>query len=461
MAALEAEAAIARDALERCQAILVEAAARILPAHLMPIMHVPKHAVRPRESPDTAADLSCRAPRAAWLRLRAGADAGAAVRVRTVSEYGLDRTTEYHSAHDLGRAFVAALSQQAREVAADVRVRDDGCLLITTQLHMRRQRALGRLHCAACGAFCNGERGLRDHQHAKHTGSYEGALQAVAAAKGTLVRHSAIGAHLAELWAARAAEAERQKKELPAGLQAARDGDMTSLRALVAGGCWSAHDVVDRHGSTALHYAAGSGQMAVCEYLVDELNVLPTQAQSKDGRTALHWAARNGRGDVCRWLISRGVDPDVGTRDGTRPLHWAVWQGHLDVCELLLDAKADLHARNAYGCNAIQWAAQTDASDGLVMCRWLLGRGLDVGVLNGNGHSALHKAAVKGQRAVCEWLLAPDGGRLGRAHLAADGDGNTPSLMARLEGHLELADYLADYLAGAPPRSETELEDIS
>ena len=141
--------------------------------------------------------------------------------------------------------------------------------------------------------------------------------------------------------------------------------------------------------------------------------------------------------------MGRGLDPDAGTSDGTRPLHWAVWQGQLPVCELLLSAAADLHSRNAYGCNAIQWAAQSDEAEGLPVVRWLLRRGLDVGLLNCNGHSAVHKAAVKGRRAVCEWLLSPEGGGLGARHLRADGDGNTPSVMARLEGFAELAAWLA------------------
>ena len=194
----------------------------------------------------------------------------------------------------------------------------------------------------------------------------------------------------------------------------------------------------------------------MCAYLVDEIGVPVVQTQQKDGRAALHWAARNGHADVCEWLIGRGLDPDVGTRDGTRPLHWAVWQGHLAVCDLLLKAGADLHSRNSYGCNAIQWAAQSDTSDGLAVCRWLLERGLDVTVLNCNGHSALHKAAVKGQRAVCEWLLSPEVG-LAASHLGPDGDGNTPSLMARLEGF----DDLAAYLLEAEQRAAEQTTEIS
>ena len=98
----------------------------------------------------------------------------------------------------------------------------------------------------------------------------------------------------------------------------------------------------------------------------------------------------------------------------------------------------------------MQWAAQPadGRADALPMCRWLRDRGLDLAVLNHNGHSAVHKAAVKGRRDVCEWLLAEDGGGLGARHLAADGDGNTPALMARLEGY----DALSEWLDGAAAR---------
>ena len=108
---------------------------------------------------------------------------------------------------------------------------------------------------------------------------------------------------------------------------------------------------------------------------------------------------------------------------------------------LVDEARADLHAVNAFGCNAIQWAAQSDTSEGLAVCRWLARRGLDLRLLNRNGHSAVHKAAVKGNRGACEWLLGPEGG-LGAAHLRPDGDGNTPSVMSRLEGFAELAGFL-------------------
>ena len=95
--------------------------------------------------------------------------------------------------------------------------------------------------------------------------------------------------------------------------------------------------------------------------------------------------------------------------------------------------------------------------------------GLDVKLLNKNKHSALHKAAVKGKRDICEWLLSTEVG-LGAFHLQVykllciificmprvflgvallifskkDADGNSPATMARMEGYVELADYLQE-----------------
>jgi ankyrin repeat protein len=307
---------------------------------------------------------------------------------------------------------------------------------------MRRQRAAGLLHCSACGGFYAGRRGLRDHQQIKHRTSYEEATEAVHAARGALVKYArtAQEARLCLLWEERAARSEAARHALSPGLVAARDGDVATLRALAAGG-WEAATEVDRHGSTAMMWAAGGGHLGACELLA-RLGASAHTRQKKDGRTAMHWAARNGRLEVCKWLVEQGGAADLPTHDGTTPLHWAVWQGQLAVCQYLVDGGlADVHARNSYGCNAVQWGAQSDVSENSDVCRWLQSVGLDLTLLNHNGHSAVHKAALKGNQRVCEWLLSPEVG-LGSAHLQADGDGNAPSRLARAEGFAALAAWL-------------------
>ena len=142
---------------------------------------------------------------------------------------------------------------------------------------------------------------------------------------------------------------------------------------------------------------------------------------------------------ACRWLVEDcNVNPDVATGDGTTPFHYAVWQGHLALCKwFVYGAACDFASENEFGCNAMQWAAQTD---NLAMCRWLAALGLDVSLINNNGHSALHKAANKGQACTCAWLINEE--CLGSQHMQPDQDGNTPALMARLDGFCGLADAL-------------------
>ena len=94
------------------------------------------------------------------------------------------------------------------------------------------------------------------------------------------------------------------------------------------------------------------------------------------------------------------------------------------------------------------------------MCEALLQEfHLDFTLLNHNGHSVFHKAAVKGHFNVCCWLLKM--GRSGMFDPSSDGGGDgdgggfvlsslfqkdkggcAPSEMARLEGHMELAEML-------------------
>ena len=69
--------------------------------------------------------------------------------------------------------------------------------------------------------------------------------------------------------------------------------------------------------------------------------------------------------------------------------------------------------------------------------------GLNFTVLNKNGHSALHKAAMKGNTEACAWLLSEEGPGLGLAHMLADQDGFTPSLFATVNGFTDLGQFLS------------------
>jgi ankyrin repeat protein len=73
--------------------------------------------------------------------------------------------------------------------------------------------------------------------------------------------------------------------------------------------------------------------------------------------------------------------------------------------------------------------------------------GLDYTILNKNGHSALHKAAIKGKYDACVWLLTPEengGAGLSKRHMLPDSDGFTPELFATSNGFHELGRFLSE-----------------
>ena len=72
------------------------------------------------------------------------------------------------------------------------------------------------------------------------------------------------------------------------------------------------------------------------------------------------------------------------------------------------------------------------------MCTWLLVIGVNLRVINAQGHSALHKAAFNGHGAVAAWLV-----RYGNLDVSVtDKEGYTAAAVARERGH----DWLASTL---------------
>ncbi|GAB5355120.1 hypothetical protein AAMO2058_000178700 [Amorphochlora amoebiformis] len=398
-----------------------------------------------RKPKQGGADFETLAATYIYRDLAKGANGGIAV---TVSDLGLRRT--FKTPEDLARMCVGEMpvgDASSPIHLVDIEPKSNGRILILTREALRREQGLGKLLCPKCVRFFSGDKGLRLHQQIAHKTDY-GEAKAISHLESTLQLVPYIPPQTPPIRPPPPpfdAKISRENKKtlrninnlsgkthgLHLGLELVRKGDLEGVRRLVRSG-WDPRLTYDRHGSNALLWAAGGGHIKICKYLIEGCKIFPASTQPKDGRNALHWACRNGHLEA--------------TKDGTSPFHWAVWQRHKDVCQwLVFEAKANPHAKNSYGCNAMQWAAM---SGDVTMCRWLV---MDVKinpkVKNTNGHSALHKAAIKGKTDVCKWLLGPDGG-LGYEHMMADNDGNTPAIMARLEGYLSLATWLEGVTEG-------------
>mmetsp|Transcript_25266 Transcript_25266/g.37307 ORF Transcript_25266/g.37307 Transcript_25266/m.37307 type:complete len:350 (-) Transcript_25266:13-1062(-) len=233
-----------------------------------------------------------------------------------------------------------------------------------------------------------------------------------------------------------------------------RNGSLKELQIFI-----QANDEVDLNtmcddkGATLLHWAAGYGQLKIVKFLLEQCHcdVLIGQRgpRSFDGRTALHWAARKGHIDVVRFLVQTSPPQllDATTKDGTTAFAWACWQGHLEVMKYLENKGCCVHSKNSFGCNAVLWCAQgsSQGCSNLEAIKFLSQiDGMDMTLVNANGHGSLHKAAQRGQDDVVKWLVHDENNlRMFQfSWIGPDSDDCCPSDLAGMEGYHDLALYL-------------------
>ena len=152
-------------------------------------------------------------------------------------------------------------------------------------------------------------------------------------------------------------------------------------------------------------------------------------------------AARNGHIALCKWLVfEKYIDVNIQTDDLTCALHFAAYNNQVETCVWLIEeGKCDINILNSFGCNASQWLS---INGNVQLMNYFKSKGLNFHIINKNGHSALHKAAIKGNIDAIKWLLSSDGGNLGPLHMYPDDDGFTPYLFAKNNGHASLAELL-------------------
>jgi len=231
-------------------------------------------------------------------------------------------------------------------------------------------------------------------------------------------------------------------------IHACREGDQDVVNGWIAlhG---SPDGVVDRHGSSGLHYAAGFGHLGIVELLLDA--AAATDFRNRDSRTALMWACLNGHLDVARLLKDRGADVRAVNKRGVNCLHWAVYGQRVHMAEWLTEQvpAIPLESLNDSGCSAVLWACSSRSGNCIGMCNWLLQHNADFLIFNDWGHGALVKAAWRDNVSLLEWLLRD--ARLPQEHLfLSDRDGRLPSELAAQNGSAGAFAWLSARMAEAP-----------
>ncbi len=125
-------------------------------------------------------------------------------------------------------------------------------------------------------------------------------------------------------------------------------------------------------------------------------------ARDSHGMTALHLAAALGREAALKALVSHGASPEVRAADGQTPLGVALSAGRRDLADWL-DWRDWPLPRRALQPADLPSAAIVGEVDAV---RRLIDLGLPVDAIDGQGCSALLRAAGGGHRPVVELLLA-------------------------------------------------------
>ena len=153
-------------------------------------------------------------------------------------------------------------------------------------------------------------------------------------------------------------------------------------------------------GDPPLALAVRLGWLRLVDRLVDQGVAL--DARDGHGMTALHLAAALGREAALKRLVAAGASPEQRAADGQTPLGVALSAGRRDLADWL-----DWHGwslpRRALQPTDLPAAAIVGDADAV---RRLLDLGLPVDARDGQGCTALLRAAGGGHRAVVDLLLA-------------------------------------------------------
>jgi ankyrin repeat protein len=241
--------------------------------------------------------------------------------------------------------------------------------------------------------------------------------------------------------------------ERPSLVDAAKNGDVPTLRALVQ--AKADVNAAEGDGTTALHWASYRDDLESADLLIragarvnaaTDLGVTPLWTASQNGsalmvekllaaganpnaalllgETPVMVAARSGHAAVVEQLLAKGANPNARAARGQTALMWAAAQKHPDVVKVLIAHRADAQARSEAwsqmmavpphglpeynrmiphgGDTALMFAAR---SGDVTSAKLLVAAGADVNDADAWGVSAAAMAAHAGHRELVEFLL--------------------------------------------------------
>lgn len=181
---------------------------------------------------------------------------------------------------------------------------------------------------------------------------------------------------------------EPAEKPATALLEAVRNNDLESCRAMIASGV----DINEVSGSperTALIRASEYGYREIVKLLIKA--GADVSAQADEGLSALYLASVEGKVEVVDMLLQAGASPGIQDFNYVTPIHGAAYLQHPEVVELLIKAGADVNARDCCGAFPLGLAAEAGNAPIVEM---LLKAGANAKMKSDAGFDALLMATV-------------------------------------------------------------------
>lgn len=185
--------------------------------------------------------------------------------------------------------------------------------------------------------------------------------------------------------------------------EAAEAGNFEEVRMLVDKGVAleQSSNRIGYRGWTLLMFAAKSGNLELCKWLVNEKGI-NVNTKSEFGETVLMSSALSGNIDLCKWFVDeKGMNVNEKDKHGLTALMYAAKEGYFNLCKWLVDEKgADVNATTDCKIGKMTVLKRAARSGNLDLCKWLIDeKGMKADT------TILEEAAHSGNPKLCKWLV--------------------------------------------------------
>ncbi len=150
-----------------------------------------------------------------------------------------------------------------------------------------------------------------------------------------------------------------------------------------------------------LLFAIRQSHLPVARFLLEK--GADDNAQERWGQSALHIAAGKGDVECVRLLLDHGARVNATEINKSTPLEFAITGTSKEVVDLLLEKGADVGTKSSKEMNAFHLWAIGAGEPGIADL--LFARQADVNARDYDGKTPLHHAVNQGQKQAVEWLL--------------------------------------------------------